>query len=183
MKKEDCYQLGSIVRLHGFKGEVSILLDVSSPKEYQKLESVYVEINEQLVPFFIQSIQLTNKNFARVQFEGISSEAEAKSIVQCKLFLPLEVLPVLKGNSFYDHEVIGFTVFDEKKGKIGTIRQIIDLPNNPLIEIAHQEIEILVPLRKDTVYKLERNKKEMYIQTPEGLIDLYFTDHIENDED
>jgi len=173
--KEDCYLLGSIVRLHGFKGEVSILLDVTSPEEYKKLESVFVEIGNQLVPFFIEKIQLTNKNFARVKFEGVDTEEEAKSILQNALFLPLENLPQLSGTSFYDHEVIDFNVLDILHGAIGKVVQIVDLPNNPLIEIDFNGIEILVPLKKDTVTKVDRENKELHIQTPEGLIDLYLT--------
>lgn len=176
MKQEDCYQLGSIVRLHGFKGEVSIALDVTSPEEYKNLESVFVDINKQLIPFFIEKIQLTNKNFARVKFEGIDSEDDAKSIVKKNLFLPLDILPQLTGTSFYDHEVVNYKVLDEKHGILGNIVQIIDLPNNPLIEIDHNGTEILVPLLKNTVTQLNREKQEMYIQTPEGLIDLYLKD-------
>lgn len=171
--KEDCYLLGSIVRLHGFKGEVSILLDVTSPEEYKKLESVFVEIGNQLVPFFIEKIQLTNKNFARVKFEGVNTEEEAKSILQNALFLPLENLPQLSGTSFYDHEVIDYKVFDSESGEIGKVVQIVDLPNNPLIEIDFNGIEILIPLKKDTVTKVDRANKELHIQAPKGLINLY----------
>lgn len=184
MKKEDCYHLGSIVRLHGFKGEVSILLDVTSPEDYKKLESVFVEINKQLVPFFIDKIQLTNKNFARVKFEGVDREEDAKNIVKKTLFLPLNNLPQLSGTSFYDHEVIGYHVFDQKHGAIGQIIQILDLPNNPLIEINNGKgCEILVPLKSDTVTQLCRTKREMHVQTPKGLIELYIEPSNSDNED
>lgn len=183
MKQEDCYQLGSIVRLHGFKGEVSVLLDVTSPEEYKKLESVYVEVNKQLVPFFIEKIQLSNKNFARVKFEGIDSEEKAKTLLQRPLFLPLHILPKLTGTSFYDHEVIDFFVVDTKHGKLGRLIQIIDLSNNPLIQIDAEGIEVLIPLKKDTVTQLDREKKVMQVQTPEGLIDLYLSPGNNDDSD
>lgn len=173
LQKEECYQLGTIVRLHGFKGEVSILLDVTSPNDYKKLESVFVEIDKQLIPFFLEHIQLSTKNFARVKFEGVNTEEDAKRLVQKQLYLPLAMLPPLSGKHFYDHEVIGFNVIDSKYGGIGKLVQIIDLPNNPLIEINLNGIEILVPLRSDTVLTILRQEKEIHIQTPEGLIELY----------
>ena len=38
MKKADCYHLGYVAKLHGFKGEVSFFLDVTDPNEYTKLD-------------------------------------------------------------------------------------------------------------------------------------------------
>ena len=45
MQKADCYHLGYIAKLHGFKGEVSFFLDVTDPFEYEGLKQVYVDIN------------------------------------------------------------------------------------------------------------------------------------------
>src|SRR5690606_26750950 len=104
MKKADCYHLGYIAKLHGFKGEVSLFLDVTNPDEYKKLPSVYVEINGQLVPHFTEKYQLTTKGFAIAKFENINSENEAKVLLRKNLYLPLSELPELTGTNFYDHE-------------------------------------------------------------------------------
>jgi 16S rRNA processing protein RimM len=32
--QEECFKLGSIARLHSFKGEVSIFLDVDDPQDF-----------------------------------------------------------------------------------------------------------------------------------------------------
>ena len=44
MNKIDCYQLGYIAKLHGFKGEVSFFLDVTDPSEYTSLNKVFIDI-------------------------------------------------------------------------------------------------------------------------------------------
>jgi 16S rRNA processing protein RimM len=41
--KTDCYRLGEISKLHSYKGEVTIYLDVDDPLEYTNLESVFGE--------------------------------------------------------------------------------------------------------------------------------------------
>ena len=35
MNIDDCYQLGYIIKPHGLKGELQLLLDVDSPEDYQ----------------------------------------------------------------------------------------------------------------------------------------------------
>jgi 16S rRNA processing protein RimM len=64
MEKTDCFQLGYIAKLHGFKGEVSLFLDVTEPEKYATLDAFYVDINNQLIPFFVENIKLKNKGFA-----------------------------------------------------------------------------------------------------------------------
>ena len=61
MREEDCYQLGEVIKTHGLKGEVSVLLDVDFPEEYSELESVFLQMEGNLVPFFIDSIQIHDK--------------------------------------------------------------------------------------------------------------------------
>ena len=56
MQKEDCYFLGRIIRKHGLSGNLILKLDTDQPEIYKKLESIFVEINGLLVPFFIEKI-------------------------------------------------------------------------------------------------------------------------------
>ena len=84
MKKDDCFELGHITKTRSFKGEVIVYLDTDNPGEYLEMESVFVEIKQQLVPFFIEQILPHKKNSVRVKFEGIDTEETAKSIVKKK---------------------------------------------------------------------------------------------------
>jgi 16S rRNA processing protein RimM len=173
MQIQDCYYLGLIAKLHGFKGEVSLFLDVTHPADYQGLDALYLDINGQLTPFFIQGFKLKNKGFAAVKFEGIETEEAAQRLVKKKAYLPLEILPELDHSSFYDHEIIGYQVFDTDKGAIGVVQDVIDMTANPLLQLDFNGTEILVPIFEGLIQKVERKKKELYIKAPEGLIDLY----------
>lgn len=173
MNKNDCYFLGYIAKSHGIKGEVSIKLDVDNPYEYSNLESVFIELQGKLIPFFIEKIAIKDKNFAAVKFEGVDSEPQAEGILHAELYLPLSVLPALSGNKFYYHEVIGFIVKDKKLGEVGTITNILDYPHQSVIQIAKGEKEILIPINDDIILNVNRKDKLVEISAPEGLIELY----------
>lgn len=167
--------LGNIAKARGFKGELVLFLDVTNPHEYEHLESVFVEINGMLTPFFIEQIKIQNNNRAHVFFEQVSSEEDALKLTGKALYLPLSTLPKLAGTEFYDHEIPDFEVLDQVHGAIGLVVQIIDLANNPLLQIDNKGIEILVPMRNGTVLKVDRENKQLHIQAPPGLIELYLS--------
>ncbi|MCE2743847.1 MAG: ribosome maturation factor RimM [Fluviicola sp.] len=173
MNKADCFHLGYVAKLHGFKGEVSLFLDVTNPEDYIDIDNVFIDINNQLTPFFIESFKLKNHPFAAVKFEGINSEMDAKIILRKNLYLPSSILKELEGNNFYDHEVVGYKVIDEQYGEVGILESIIDLSVNPLIQVMNGSKEVLIPLLDDLVKKVDRDNKTLHINAPTGLISLY----------
>jgi 16S rRNA processing protein RimM len=173
MKKADCYHLGYVAKLHGFKGEVSLFLDVTNPNEYQEIKSLFIDINGMLTPFFVERYQLKPKSFAQVKFEEVNSENDAKPLLRKDIYLPLDTLPELDGVHFYDHEVVGFEIHDLSHGKIGTIIQIIDLAVNPLIQVDSNGKEVLIPFVKDLIQEVDRANKILKVKAPEGLLGIY----------
>ena len=173
MNKADCYHLGYIAKLHGFKGEVSFFLDVTNPLEYENLDKIFVDINGFLTPFFIKSLTLRPKSQATLKIDGINSDKEAQQILKRSVYLPLVDLPQLSGKNFYDHEVVGFDLIDLTFGKVGVIQQIIDLPVNPLIQVDASGKEVLIPFVKDLIQEVKRNEKQLIVKAPEGLIAIY----------
>ena len=172
MRKEDCYQLGHISRLHGYKGEVIAVFDTDQPQNYLELESVFVDVRGELVPFFIEDMATNSKGHFILRFEDVDPE-EATHMVGAELYLPLEILPPLEGKQFYFHEVIDFKMIDATLGSIGFCKDVIDSSAQPLFKIMDGETEILVPAVDEFIESIDRDKKEIHLNCPEGLIDLY----------
>lgn len=173
MNKEDYFKLGHVSKLHGVKGEVVIVLDVDDVSRYKKLESVFVAINGQLVPFFVQGISIKNKH-AIVKFDGMDSTDQASVINNAEVFLPLSFLPKLDDKKFYFHEIIGFTVNDKTHGNIGTVEAVLEFPGQNIIQIRDSnKNEILIPLRNEFIIKVDRGNKCLDVNTPDGLVDVY----------
>lgn len=173
MRKDECFYLGKIAKKFSFKGEVLCYLDTDEPEMYQNLESVFVQMNRNLVPFFIEQSSLHKDKFLRVKFEEVDSEAEAENLLGSELYLPLTMLPQLEGNQFYYHEIIGFKVIDQRLGDIGTIHSIIENTAQPLFELFKGEKQVLIPMIDDFIVEVNRSKKEITMNTPVGLVDLY----------
>ena len=173
MLHDDCYYLGYIVKPHGLKGAFQVSLDVSNPQEYTKMESVFVELDGQLVPFFISAISVQSNGKARIEIEDISTTDEARRLVGKQLFLPLAILPKLKGNHFYHHEIEEYHLIDENDTEIGPIKKIQDSPAQDLIVVIRNEKEILIPILENTIIKLDRDQKTLKVNLLPGILELF----------
>jgi 16S rRNA processing protein RimM len=175
MRKEECFYLGKIVKKFSFKGEVLAKLDTDEPEVYETMDSVFVNTDGHLVPFFIQQSSLHKSNLLRIKFEEIATEAQADTLIGSELYLPLTLLPKLKGNQFYFHEVIGFSIEDAHYGDIGIISNVNDSTAQPLFEVQKGDKQLLIPVSDDIIKKVDRAHKKICIEAPEGLIHLYLS--------
>lgn len=172
MNKNDFFYLGYFSKTVGIKGELLLNLDVDDAQKYKKMESLFIELNNNLIPFFITSVQIRS-NSALVKIDGIDTPQKAAEYVSCSAFLPLSNLPKLSGKNFYFHEVPGFTVIDAVHGNIGVVETVLDFPQQAIFQIKKNETEILIPATQEFIQKIDRATKTIFIQAPDGLIDIY----------
>ena len=174
MDLNNYYYLGKIIKPHGFDGRLNAYLDVDDPNEYMELQMVFINLNGSLVPHFIIHLQLL-KNKAIISFQDVNNLEKAESISQKEMYLPISELPKRTGNKFYFHEVIGFEVVDKEFGHLGPISQILEYPNQAVMQIFHKEHEVLIPVFGNIIKKVDRAKQQIDIEAPEGLLDIYIS--------
>ena len=171
MQLKDCYFLGTITKAHGYKGELNVHLDTDEPQAYKNLESVFIEQNGLLVPFFLKKAQLHKNNHLRIMLEDFD---EPESLIGRAIYLPLSTLPKLEGNKFYYHEVIGYKVLSIDNQSVGIIQSVRDTTSQDLFEIlSDDEKEILIPVIDDWIIKVDRIEKTITVDLPDGLLDVF----------
>ena len=175
MAKQEYFELGTLSKPQGIKGTLHVYLDVDDPFEYEGLKSVFVQIGNELVPYFVDDLQVkTNLNL--ISLEGIDSIDAAKELVGNKLFLPLSFLPKLKDDQFYYHEVVGYQVKDEKYGDLGEVKEIYSTGAQDVIVMNYKFKEVLIPLTDEIIPKVDKKNKIVHSCLPEGLLEVYLDD-------
>jgi len=172
MTKDDCYLVGKLTKTHGLKGEMAIWLDVDYPEEYEELESILVEMKGELIPYFVEEIQI-RANKSIIKFEDIDTIEAAQKLINCDLYLPNDNLEELDDDQFYYHEIIGFTIVDDTQGRLGTVMAVYTAEAQDLIAMNYQSKEVLIPVSDEIVKTIDREKKELYTDLPAGLIEVY----------
>ena len=172
MDIDSCYQLGYIIKPHGLNGDVSIFIDADQPRTYENLESVFILLDNQLVPFFISGIKISG-NKALLSLEESNDIEFANQLKGAGLYLPLDFLPELEDDQFYYHEIVGYVVVDDNLGKVGKVLNVLSIGPQDILTVDHLGVEILIPINDETVYEVDKKKEEVYVNLPDGLLDIY----------
>ena len=172
MEKQDCFLLGTIFKLHGYKGDVNIYNEVDVPFDFNTLDYFLIEQNSELIPFFIDRARPTKPNVILVKFEDVDSEEEAKKILKRKIFLPKEFFSETDDNDISKKQLIGFLVIDIKMGELGKITFINSKTAQQLIYVHKDGNEFCFPWHEKFVKNIDAKKGIMEVEIPKEFLDL-----------
>jgi 16S rRNA processing protein RimM len=171
MNKTDTRLIGTLVKLHSFKGRYVLVSDTEINNDIENWESVFLEIEGLLVPFFINSINLTSDTSAIIGFEDIDTSEKAQEFLHSNVYQ----LIALAGDEKIDakpEQLSGYKVVDKKIGDIGIIDKILDYNQNLLFRIVKGNQKILIPISDEFIHAVDHKKKVITIDVPESLLSI-----------
>ena len=173
LEKENCFLIGTFSRTHGIKGALVLDKEIDF-SEIIKLESVLVEINQLLVPFFVANHSFRNEYSYLISIDDVESEVDAAKFVGKRVYLPNELIKKSTPESeIINKGIEGYAVIDKNQGAIGFVKYIEEISGNDLIAVDHDGTEILIPFQDSIILSIDKKKSIVEIDAPEGLIDLY----------
>lgn len=172
MDLNNCFYIGYISKTKGLKGEVQLFFEF---EDYMDLDfdMIFIEIEKKLVPFFISSIKVHPNQTAYLFLDDVDHIDKTKSIIRKKVYLTLDKMPERDPEDFRMTDLKGYQVHDESFGHIGEIQEIFEYPQHFVASVMHNEKEILLPINEDLIVEIDPENKELYLELPEGLLDLY----------
>jgi 16S rRNA processing protein RimM len=173
MKFDTTDKLGKVLKSHGKEGELIISADKGLSEDFLKMESIFIEINGGLVPFFIEHIRLKSTQTAILKLEDINTIEEANELAGCSWCLPLEEWENMKQSEAGSYETLeGFMLIDQDDNEIGIIEGILEIPSNTLLQVRYGENLVEVPVNEETIYEIDQENRIIKNDIPEGLLEL-----------
>ena len=172
MKIEDSFYIGYITKTKGLKGEVQVYFEFDEFEELD-LSSVFLEINNKLVPFFTSAHKLQTNKTGYFYFEDIDTIEKAEKLVRKKIYLPVEKMPEREEGEFFYTDLKGFVVHDEKHGELGEIVQVHEYPQQFIAVVPYKFTEIMFPLNEDIIQEIDEEASILKVILPDGLIEVY----------
>ncbi|HAN19914.1 MAG TPA: 16S rRNA processing protein RimM [Bacteroidales bacterium] len=171
LSKDSCLLLGSLLKTNGNKGEVTLKFVNTIPEKIKNLESVFIDIDGKLVPFFIEYIKVKSPTNASVKFEDLENESDAKEFLGLDFYID-RTNKIFSNISDEFIDVVGYIVKDENKIIVGEVVEFIDIAQNPLLRVQTKESEILLPAHDDLIIEVDDDERYIIMNIPEGLLNL-----------
>lgn len=163
---------GFITKPYGLRGEVYSILE---PEAGQYLETDYplfIELDGQRVPFFVEELEILAEDQAIIKFEFIDSPEAARVVSGCPMYFDKGGPSGSSQTEEYLADLIGFSASDRASGFQGTITDYLAHPMNPMFLIQIEEKELMVPAVRDFIEHIDVTARTVQFNLPEGLTSL-----------
>jgi 16S rRNA processing protein RimM len=171
LKKENLIFLGTLLKPHGIHGDMIFKLHNMHPDDLPEMESIFLEIEGLIVPFFISHYSGINESSMLIGLDDIISNEEAKKFTGCKIYITKEILDIPDNLQMKSLDLIDYVVIDRKYGNLGKITDFLNITDNPLFKVIGKGKEFMIPAHSDIILKIDNKKKAVITEIPEGLLD------------
>jgi 16S rRNA processing protein RimM len=168
----DYRNIGKLVSTFGVKGEMILQHHLGKKTALKNLETIFIEDKkEEMLPYFIEYANVKTEEEIYIKLEGVSTKESAQKLLQKELWLTEEDFLKHAGKSA-PISFVGFHLIDSGKD-LGEIAEVIEQPHQVLCKIYIGGKEVLIPIHEETLEKIDKKKKQLFVILPEGLLDIY----------
>ena len=171
MEKKDCFFIGSIFKLHGYKGKIILFNENSVSLNFDKIKYLLIEKDGILIPFFLNKINSYKSDNFLIKFEDINSENQAKELLKCNVYTSKNLIYQSEETSL-EKQILGFKIIDKEFGELGNIQIIDNQSSQALVFVKNNNKEFCFPLNNQFIDSIEIEQKVVYTKIPKEIIDL-----------
>ena len=163
---------GRISKPYGLRGEVNTILEPQTGNYIEPDNPLFIDIDGQRVPFFVEELELGSNEQAIIKFEFIDSLEAARKVSGCNLYFDLHHQPGPSDTGDDLSNFIGFTASDSVNGLLGTISDYLPHPMNPVFVVESEGRELIIPAVRDFIKEINSGEQSIKFILPEGLTSL-----------
>ena len=161
--------LGTISKTHGVRGELIIRITDPSFEPDENWESLFLQIDGILVPFFISSLHAPKADEWFICFDDYDNKDSAQNLVGSPVWIQKEFMPKVEEVIYMD-ELTGYALINLSTGRQGLISEFMDIPGNPVFEVYFEGEKVLVPAQDDMIEEIDQENQKLIMRLPEGIM-------------
>ncbi len=163
--------IGKIERPFGVKGAVKVRSLSDVPGRFDHLDQVsVVGATGQAQDRTVTGVRRAGSTYI-VQFAGITTPEEAGLLRGGLIQIPRGNVPGRSDDQFYECDLVGLTVVDERGGELGLVEQLWELPGQHVIVVKQGSREVLIPAAKEFVTSIDLRARKMVVRLIEGMVE------------
>ena len=166
------FKIGRLIAASGLKGELILKHTLGKKTSLKGLEAIFIEEKkDSFIPWFIQSARIKNEEELYLKLEEIDTRETAARISQKEVWLTTADFKKFAAKTA-PISLLGYTILNYKE-PLGEILEIIEQSHQVLCRLEIKGKEVLIPLNESFLQKISHAKKQVMVELPEGLLEIY----------
>ncbi|GAB3414511.1 ribosome maturation factor RimM [Niabella aquatica] len=166
--------IGKIAGTHGLKGEVVLKHALGKKTAFKGLKAIFLKDKSgSFLPWFPEESKIKSDTETYLKLESIDTVEQAKTLHQKEVWLAQADFKKYASGSA-PISLLGYTIIEGDK-ELGTIEEIIEQPHQVLCRLHIEQKEVFIPLHEETLKKADAKNKKLFVELPDGLLDIYLT--------
>ncbi len=166
------FKIGKLVAVHGLKGELVLKHELGKKTSLKGLQAIFIEEKKNsFLPWFVEAATIKNESEVYLKLEGINTREAALGLTPKEIWLTEVDFKKFAAKSS-PVNLLGYTIVNGKE-KLGEILEVIEQPHQLLCRLEIQSKEVLIPLHESSLQKVDHKKKQVIVELPEGLLEIY----------
>jgi 16S rRNA processing protein RimM len=168
----DYISIGKIVAVHGTKGEVVLQHALGKKTGLKNIKAIFTQEKEGTpFPWFLQAAKAKNESEILLKIEGVDDPETARKLLRKLIWLSAKDFDAYVSVSS-PLSLIGFSIIENNR-VIGEIAEVFKQPHQLLCTVIIDGKEALIPLHEESLKNIDRTSKQIHVDLPEGLLELY----------
>lgn len=166
------FNIGKLVATFGLEGQIILEHKLGKKTSLKGLQQVFIEDRkDSFLPYFIEAAKIKNEKEVYLKLEGVTTKEMARPFIKKEIWLEESDFKKFSANAS-PISMLGYTVINENE-ELGEIFEVIEQPHQVLCKIIWQNKEALIPLHEDSLERVDRKNKKLFVNLPDGLLDIY----------
>jgi len=166
------FNIGRFAGAHGIRGELVLRHELGKKTSLKGLKTIFIEEKKNsFLPWFIETSKVKSANEVLVKLEGVATREEAIKLARKEVWLTAEDRKKFSAKSS-PLNLLGYSIVN-RGNPLGEIQEIVEQAHQMVCKIEVQGKEVLIPLNGSTLLKIDHKKKEVVVDLPEGLLEVY----------
>lgn len=166
------FKIGKLVATFSVQGQLVLEHSLGKKTSLKGLEALFIEERQDtFIPYFIISAKIKNDKEIYILLEGIQSKEAARFLVKKEVWLSENDFKKFAASAA-PISFLGFTIISNGN-ELGEVIEVIEQPHQVLCSIRINDKEALIPIHKDSLEEIDKKNKRIYVNLPEGLLEIY----------
>jgi len=166
----DLLEVGVVIGTHGLRGDLRIRPLPTGELALPDARTVFLMDNEgHMARHEAVRSSLHKQNFL-LRLAGLESFAAVEPLIGSSVWMAKSELPRLNDDHYYWSDLEGLEVVDQQLGVLGLVTGMFATPAHGILEVDGTAGEILIPAIVPFLVRVDRDKGQLHVNLPEGLV-------------